>query len=204
MNKIQRKLVTDLKVLSELVHDLEYFICFGTLLGYARDNSIISYDKDIDIYLNKHHKPILVNRLHNQDWFKVFQDQEYFMRIDSMSKNHPSQRPPLTYVDIQTYQDYDEANLIDYFTYNASNGALKKIKEGTFDKTRILHLPKHLVLPIKDGILHDIPIKIPSDPLRLTKYFYGEHWKKNLQRDRDYLEYCENNRPQIKYKDHVK
>ena len=55
--------IKNLHKIIPLLNDLEYFITFGTLLGYARENAILENDDDIDFYVNKKDKPLFLERL---------------------------------------------------------------------------------------------------------------------------------------------
>ena len=46
------KNLNNLKYVAERLSRVEWFIFFGTLLGYTRENNIIKNDDDIDIYVD--------------------------------------------------------------------------------------------------------------------------------------------------------
>ena len=46
------KNLNNLKYISDKLINVEWFIFFGTLLGYTRENNILKNDDDIDIYVD--------------------------------------------------------------------------------------------------------------------------------------------------------
>ena len=49
--------------------NIEWFIFFGTLLGYTRENNIIKNDDDIDIYVNLDFRQDVIKTFKNTDLF---------------------------------------------------------------------------------------------------------------------------------------
>jgi len=46
------KNIKNLRYVSNKLVNIEWFIFFGTLLGYTREKNILKNDDDIDIYVN--------------------------------------------------------------------------------------------------------------------------------------------------------
>ena len=46
------KNLENLKYISNRLSDVNWFVFFGTLLGYTRENNILENDDDIDVYVD--------------------------------------------------------------------------------------------------------------------------------------------------------
>ena len=59
-----------ISVLKEISH-LDYFIWFGTLLGFVRDNDIIENDDDIDLYIDSKHREEVIQIIERVFNYKI-------------------------------------------------------------------------------------------------------------------------------------
>ena len=68
------KNIENLRYVSKNLSGVEWFIFFGTLLGYTRENNIIKNDDDIDIY---------VNIIFREDIIRIFKNTNLHFDLDN-------------------------------------------------------------------------------------------------------------------------
>ena len=101
-------LVECLKRISDALKGVEYYITFGTLLGFVREGSLIKGDNDIDIHINREDVSFVLDKINRQDWFN----------IGTRMTNYISLRPEgPARVDLIHY-DIHEDHIIDCFTFS--------------------------------------------------------------------------------------
>jgi lipopolysaccharide cholinephosphotransferase len=114
-------------------HGIDFWIDYGTLLGYVRNNKIISWDKDIDISIKYEDYKKLLNFLGNDNNNKykiVFQKR--YPYLDSLVQIHPG--PSIVkdnifpmHLDIYLYKKLDNYYLLRYL--QTPYGSLKKLSK---------------------------------------------------------------------------
>ena len=63
----REKNLENLKYISNRLRDVSWFVFFGTLLGYTRENNILENDDDIDIYVDIRFREKIIDLFTNSD-----------------------------------------------------------------------------------------------------------------------------------------
>ena len=189
--------IKNLHKIIPLLHDLEYFITFGTLLGYARDESILKNDDDIDFYVNKKDSSLFLERLKSNSYFEykenIFPNQTpHFIQLEKIYNDEK------TFIDLSFY-DSNEEFLIDVFSYNYTEEFQRLRKKNLTDERLDLHIPKELIFPLVKKNFENVMVNIPSKVLQTVEFFYGPRWREPLIKGVDYTEKIVNNCPLIRY-----
>ena len=171
----------NLKDLSERVSDVEYFVFFGTLLGYCRDGNLIENDDDIDFYVNIRERNKIINILQDIG-FCINIHNEYFIQALRLIDDNE------TFSDFYFYEDdLDRDYLVERWNFLAQ----------PYNVSRHLHVPKKIVFPLKQGRINDINFNIPYDIDACCRYLYGENYKTPLNKETQYDVKIVNNKPVI-------
>ncbi len=199
MNEVHKILLNNLKKLINCIEG-EYFISDGALLGHVRENKLIEYDDDIDIYL-------LPNSYINKDKLKLYDldIQKYYICDKIYSKNHTKIKKNkwFEYIDyMRTKRDTENFNRAELFEY-----ASKTYNEDSIDPkfsypyidifylkenddeyylpykmssnyaNKYLYFKKDIINPIMKTMFCDIKdVCIPYDSVRVIKNIYGDDW----------------------------
>lgn len=161
---LKQKCVTELsRMLQIVVHALEacsipYFICGGSLLGYARHNKkMIPFDDDIDLCIFasdeelrkvERYLPEGLRLMWFMGWWKIVSDGIHFM--DRL------------------------AICIDLFQVIQQNGNVvlqNDYARSTWPKTKY---PSDLVFPLYEDMFCGVPVMLPRDPIAVLKGEYGD------------------------------
>ncbi len=139
------RLLRDLKV--------DYWLVYGTLLGYHRDGHVIIGDKDVDFGVpEQYYNTIWQARHHLPDGFKMH---------DSSYRHHG---PKL-------YVDSDLAWKADIYFYKESDGMLQSYEKSPYlnDTTPF---PRSYVYPLQSGTFIGEETSIPNDTLAYLTHMY--------------------------------
>lgn len=156
---------------------LPYFIFFGSLLGFTRENQLIPHDDDIDFGLHISHKKEAIEIL-NKLKLKV-SVKEYVVSAENLNLK--------------------SGNNIDFYFYFEKNGKLvfpaSFYTNCRYKKRHNLHIPENYVfkLKIQNGV------KIPNNPLALSRYLYGKYFENKLIKNKDYFILFFRNKPVVIY-----
>lgn len=175
----------NLKAVTNQLETLDYFIFFGTLLSFMRNDQLINRDDDIDIMVNINDKIKLLELLENSKLeLKVNTDSfcQYFS-IDDIEQKFP--------IDFYFFID-DHKKIIDKWNFFGWEG--KKFK-----RRHEMHLDKKLIFPLKSIKFLDSEVKVPNNPTQICKYLYGPRWNTPLSKNVDYFIFIFNNKPVIFY-----
>ena len=189
--------IKNLHKIIPLLHDLEYFIMLGTLLGYARENAILENDDDIDFYVNKKDKPLFLERLDNNKYFDFNENEfpNHTPHFIQLTKDYEDEH---TRVDLTFYELTDKF-LLDVFSYNL-NEEFQRLREKNLTDERLdLHIPKELIFPLDKKNFEIIKVKVPSRVLQTVEFLFGPRWREPLIKGVDYSEKIVNNSPLIRY-----
>ena len=189
--------IKNLHKIIPLLNDLEYFITFGTLLGYARENAILENDDDIDFYVNKKDKPLFLERLDNNKYFDFNEDEfpNHTPHFIQLTKDYGDEH---TRVDLTFYELTDKF-LLDVFSYNL-NEEFQRLREKNLTDERLdLHILKELIFSLDKKNFENIKVKVPSRVLQTVEFLYGSRWREPLIKGVDYNEKIVNNSPLIRY-----
>ena len=141
-------------------NNIEYFIMFGTLLGYIRDGSIIDQDDDVDIYVHTSQYNKIKNLKLDKGWSFGIVSQNKIIQIYFENKS---------FADIYFYDMMkDGEHIIEKWNYNG------------------IKYKKNDIFPLKQAVLNGIDVYIPNKPVDITKYVYGERYTEKLRKDVDY------------------
>ena len=126
----------NLKDLTPFLKNIEYFIFFGTLLGYHRDNSVIEWDDDIDFYVNIKHKDDIVSILEKLNVETSINHSHFVQGARLIDGNR-------TYIDFYFYEDLpDKYYILERWNFH-----------GQPENERLhLHIPKDYIYIWHNGI----------------------------------------------------
>tara|TARA_B100001175_G_C19507682_1_gene641846 strand:- start:1856 stop:2545 length:690 start_codon:yes stop_codon:yes gene_type:complete len=183
MNEFKKKdvhNVKNLKLISEIISNLDYFIFFGTLLGIIRENTLISGDDDIDFLINEKDVSTLKKILLSNNFVVTKESNDYisFRNIDLFEEHT-----------IDFYKFYLDGGYI-YIPGSFYSNCKFNLKRHN------LKIPKNIMLP---SCTNELNLKIPKDSKKVLIYIYGKNWKKSLKKNEEYFIYFRKNVPQITY-----
>jgi phosphorylcholine metabolism protein LicD len=144
-------------------HNINYWAEGGTLLGCIREGKIIDTDDDIDLGLIKedflyiqNNKNNIINDLNKSGLHLV-------IRGDKLSPNK--------IVRLKKNGDYTKNFIfIDLMPFIKSNGKYKH----TLERWQNDFFMEEELYPLKKGILNNIEINIPNNPIGNLERFYGD------------------------------
>ena len=171
----------NLLTISKILNRVEYFICYGTLLGLTRDNKIIFGDDDVDLLINYKHKNKVLKKMHLNKSFKINKkvSNKFFIQFVKKETNSYS------FVDFYFYINKTNNNYI-----IEKHNFLSNFKDPKFS----IHFPKKFIFPIKSDKTFS-SILLPSKPEKLCQFLYGEDWKIPLKKNISYRMEIINNKP---------
>ena len=145
-------------------HNINYWAEGGTLLGCIREGKIIDTDDDIDLGLIKedflyiqNNKNNIINDLNKSGLHLV-------IRGNEMEHNK--------IVKLKKDGDYTKNFIfIDLMPFTKRNGKYMHAKSDSFVDDFFL---EDELYPLKKGILNDIQINIPNNPIGNLERFYGD------------------------------
>jgi hypothetical protein len=176
----------NLRFFSDLLVGIEHFVFFGTLLGLVRDNKIIEWDDDVDIYVNSNERDSLINVLRKAG-------------INLALDEFPNTTPYI--LQVQRVVD-GEVGLVDFYFYDADKDP-DNIWEnwnfaGRYKKPNTaLKIPKDDIFPITRKSFEGIEVSIPSKAAELCVFLYGKNWNKPLAKGSEYKTKIVNNVPRV-------
>ncbi len=159
----------------DIIKELDYFVFFGTLLGFVREGYLIEGDDDIDIYVNKKQKEKLISLLKKNnvdvDLNLSVNKGEYLLQIKRTINNKH------TIFDFYFFEDdIDDLYIVERWNF----GAL------THDPSKHLRTPKIFIYPIQKIIIRSHEFNIPANSKYVCEFLYGRNWTKKLKKDQDY------------------
>lgn len=165
----------NLRFFSNLLAEIEHFACFGTLLGLVRDNEIIEWDDDVDIY---------VNSAVRDDLLEVLQKAGIEVPLDVF----PNTTPYILQVQ-RTVRG--EVGLVDFYFYDADADPdyiwEKWNFSGRYEKANAaIKIPKKIIYPIERKFYEGIEVSMPGDAAQLCMFLYGKRWNKPMAKGTEY------------------
>lgn len=153
---IRRKILWELfelsnQFLSEL--NIEYWVNYGTLLGFYREKQIINHDIDIDFGCHEKFYPYILENLSKLPAELKFYDS---------SNRHLG---PKVYM---SYKGFDA----DIYFYRTEGERLYSY-EKTYWKNYNAPIPEKYVFPTRELKIQDIKTLIPANPKNYLKTIYG-------------------------------
>ena len=187
------KNLKNLKYISDRLINVKWFIFFGTLLGYTRENNILKNDDDIDIYVDIRFRDKIIELFKNSDLnFDLSKKPNlgpYFLQGTRILENE------ITYVDFYFYEYEKSMEFI--IERNNFTGAWKL-------ESNAMYVPKNIIFPLKSGKIQNIHIFIPNKPIECCEFLYGKEWKVPLSKSKDYIIDIINNKPMLVKKNQFK
>ena len=145
----------------------EHFIFYGTLLGYHREGDIIENDDDLDIMIERKHEKDLINLIINYTPFDISIHREHIVQLSRVLDG------VRTYVDIYFYDNIFEQDFI-VDQWNTSCTPISTASGEVCRRGIPLKIPKDIIFPITNGLMKNIPLRIPNNPEECCRYVYGE------------------------------
>ena len=180
------KNIENLRYVSDNMSGVEWFIFFGTLLGYTREKNIIKNDDDIDIYVDINFRQNIINTFKNTDiHFDLFNKPNlgpYFLQGTRIIEKE------ITYIDFYFYNNDINNSFIE--EKNNFSGAWKI-------EANAMHVPKNIIYPVQKTTLKDINIFVPSNPAACCEFLYGKDWRIPLSKSTDYEIDVINHKPML-------
>ena len=176
----------NLRFFSNLLAEIEHFACFGTLLGLVRDNKIIEWDDDVDIY---------VNSAARADLLQVLQKAGVDVPLDVF----PNTTPYILQVQ-RTVRG--EVGLVDFYFYDADADPdyiwEKWNFNGHYEKANAaIKIPKKIIYPIERKFYEGIEVSMPGDAAQLCVFLYGKSWNKPMAKGTEYKIEIVSNVPRV-------
>ena len=171
----------NLKFIAEKIQDLDYFLGFGTLLGFVRDGETIDLDDDVDICLNKKHRQDVYDLIYHNNLSIIINEPD-IIQLGYYIDNNP------VIVDFYMFEEKEDY-ILEKWNFHGQPQ----------NPNTHLHIEKELVYPVKNEYYEDIPIKIPNKPEEMCEYYYGPKYSLKLNKGSDYRVLIENNKPKIVY-----
>ena len=137
---------------------IRYGLFFGTLLGAVRDNGLIEYDEDVDIYILEEDKHDTFNLL--------FKFREVGLELIRVGDGYVSLMRNDEYIDLYFFRKSTRFFFLKYRTHRNKYA----VKES------------YLTHPIKYE-LYNKEFYIPNNPEKVLRDLYGNNWKTPI---RDY------------------
>lgn len=165
--------VKNLIEISALLHDIEHFIFFGTLLGITREGDLLEDDDDIDIYVDINFRDQLISKLQSKYDIKLGEapnNTNYFLQLKIPREGFN------TFIDFYLFEKVNDRYIVEKYNFF---GQL-----NPFDLE--LRVPLSLIYPIKKITFRDKEICVPFKPKDICKFIYGKNWKKPLNKNVDY------------------
>ena len=131
----------------------EFWLDFGTLLGYHRTGGIIPHDIDVDVAMKE------------SSYEKVKKLKEQMpkgLRFYDTSANHDG--PKVFF----SYKGYD----FDVFFYQDHEETVRSFVEATYPNER-QHIPKKLIWPLKNDTFLGSEVQVPCDTKGYLELMYG-------------------------------
>jgi hypothetical protein len=165
-----------LSLVAPLIKDMDYFLFFGSLLGYHREGNLLAKDDDLDIFINqKHTKEVIL--ILKKIGFKI--------RVLNPSFIQGTTRVGKTqiYVDFFMYQ-VEKENVIDRWNFSMGIGSA-------------MHVPCDILFPTQDASIGSLHFKVPHDPEACCRFVYGENYMKPMRKVSEYRMSIVNHKPVV-------
>ncbi len=161
--KILSALETLYKVTNQYLRSLnvEYWLAFGTLLGYYRDGRIIAWDRDIDL------------GVHEKEYSAIWQGRHALPKGFKMYDTSFNHYGPKLYV---TYRGWEA----DIFFYKDSNSQLQSYANSSYIG-EVQPFPREFVYPLKETTFLGEQTNIPNDSLAYLLHTYDYIGKDAVQ-----------------------
>lgn len=131
----------------------EYWMDFGTLLGYHREGRIIPHDIDVDFGLHEKSYKSILNKKHLLN-----------PKIKFYDSSHRHRGPKLYF----NYKGFD----VDVYFYEDLGEGLRSYENTKWPNER-QSIPKQFVYTLKEIVFLNKKCKIPAQSQKYLEYIYG-------------------------------
>ncbi len=141
--------------------DIDYRLIFGALLGLYRDNNLIEWDSDIDIFVTEES----FKKIIDQNILDIIYNEGFIIRLENDKKK------------LKLFRDYEKIAINAYFLKNN-----KYSRPNYSFPEKLLH--EHSFFKLKN-----FQIRVPKDVKKFLVYVYGENWKIPIKssNEKDYI-----------------
>ncbi|WP_340300715.1 LicD family protein [Roseobacter sp. HKCCD5988] len=179
----------NLRIISELMPEIPFFLFFGSLLGVVREKNLLLYDDDVDLLVDIKFYDEVVAILKSDkcpfdvDFSKEINKTGYFLNCKNNISGYKSQ------LDFYFYVDDQEC---DYIVEKWNFRGFSEVHNENFD----IHIPKNLVFPLSDFVFSNgLNVKIPKQSKNVVAWLYGDDWKTPLSKGNQYIMEVKENKP---------
>ncbi|CAF4151990.1 unnamed protein product [Rotaria sp. Silwood2] len=181
----QRRLLTNLQVWSHLAeqYNLQYWITYGTLVGYVQRRGLLPHDLDVDVIMMSDDTPQLIKLSQSNissdyeikvqpQWYIVNETHRSYFREQGVNFIAPNAR----FIHRETRQRVDIFPAYDFNPLYANKSIENKQSENLtiYDlRYRWLSYPRNWTYPLKTCYFSDIKVLCPSEPEKLVATIYG-------------------------------
>lgn len=154
-----------LKIVTKILnlHQIDYFLGYGTLLGFERHGDLIPWDDDIDLI-------ILDNPIKIQ---KIFRNQSNINLV-----NHKSGIDKVFLPEAKAVKNYNWSwPFIDLFYAGIKNNQV--VVYWNYNQTVASTYAKTWILPIKERLFYGFKVKVPNNTISVLQSDYGNNYLKN-------------------------
>ncbi|CAF4066269.1 unnamed protein product [Rotaria sp. Silwood2] len=179
---LQECLFSGIKVWSEQ-YNPQYWITFGTLVGYVQRRGLLPHDLDVDVIMMSDDTPQLIKLSQSNissdyeikvqpQWYIVNETHRSYFREQGVNFIAPNAR----FIHRETRQRVDIFPAYDFNPLYANKSIENKQSENLtiYDlRYRWLSYPRNWTYPLKTCYFSDIKVLCPSEPEKLVATIYG-------------------------------
>ena len=170
--KLEEINLENLKLVSEVLKDFDFFIFYGTLLGITRSNNILKGDDDVGFFIDIELKEKILEKISLLNHLQINKKVENKYFIQFINNKY----------DTKTFIDF-------YFFINDKKKDYIVEKHNWLSSIDIeehsLHIPKSFIFPIKKSEKFNY-IKLPNKQNELCEFLYGKSWQTPLTKNSEY------------------
>lgn len=133
--------------------EVDYWVDFGTLLGFYREDDILPHDIDVDF------------GAHETDFLKVWNARHLLPAGFTMYDTSFRHNGPKLYV---SFKGFDA----DIYFYSERTGYLRSPEKTRFANL-MQDIPKGLIYPLKSATFLETATKVPADAKAYLEFVYG-------------------------------
>lgn len=133
--------------------EVDYWLDFGTLLGFYRENDILPHDIDVDF------------GAHERDFLKIWNARHQLPAGFTMYDTSFRHNGPKLYV---TFKGFDA----DVYFYSERTGHLQSTEKARY-ANEMQEVPKELIYPLKSATFLGKTTKVPADTKAYLEFVYG-------------------------------
>ena len=180
----------------KIVNDLEYYIFYGTLLGFVRDGDLLEKDDDVDFQINRKHLITVIERFNRIPYHlssknkihdsAIIEDVIHNYTIFFQQASH-KQGDTNTYIDMVFYEIGNNV-VIDRWNFLGS----------PYYPEHHVHIPIDFIFPIQKKTYDKYgEINFPAQPEKCLEFLYGPKWMFPMKKNKQYMHKIVDNKPFI-------